>query len=376
MRSEDGEKDIKLEMSSLDNSEKEKLPLRKLLQGSVLILISNLIYISNNYAVAWTELNATEIALVRGTLQVIVFGVIVWRDRQGATKENKDQGPKCNSLSMYLLLGFYGFSVSTMSFACLAAIPLMPIGDLIVISFSSPVFSVFLDRIILKRMMTFLSIGLCFLIVLGDILVVQPPFMFKEEDSNNNSTDDLLETAEDGPSQEKHGQYYYVGVGLCFYIAVAGAASNVVGAQCNKMKISTSQLMLVSGFSSLLLSLISTIFLPNRLLTDPQSLSLKAAALLPVCGAITMVAYWTITLSISITKRPTLISMLRTTEILISLVTESLWWNQLPGLLTLFGSLLVAVCVLTMTAHDHIITAAKKGFGVKKEKVEIIDTTP
>ena len=92
VRSEDGEKDIKLEMSSLDNSEKEKLPLRKLLQGSVLILISNLIYISNNYAVAWTELNATEIALVRGTLQVIVFGVIVWRDRQGATKENKDQG--------------------------------------------------------------------------------------------------------------------------------------------------------------------------------------------------------------------------------------------------------------------------------------------
>ena len=92
VRSEDGEKDIKLEMSSLDNSEKEKLPLRKLLQGSVLILISNLIYISNNYAVAWTELKATEIALVRGTLQVIVFGVIVWRERKGTTEERKEQG--------------------------------------------------------------------------------------------------------------------------------------------------------------------------------------------------------------------------------------------------------------------------------------------
>merc|ERR1719350_2372615 len=118
--------------------------------------------------------------------------------------------------------------------------------------------------------------------------------------------------------------------------------------------------MLVSGFSSLLLSLISTIFLPNRLLTDPQSLSMKAAVLLPLCGAITMVAYWTITLAISITQRPTLISMLRSTEIIISLVTESLWWNQLPGLLSLFGSLLVAVCVLSMAAQEHIITAARK----------------
>ena len=274
---------------------------------------------------------------------------------------------------MYLLLGFYGLSVSTMSFACLAAIPLMPIGDLIVISFTSPVFSVFLDRIILKRIMTFLSIGLCFLIVLGDILVVQPPFLFKEE-SNNNSTDNLLETAEDGPPQEKHGQYYYFGVGLCFYAAAAGAAANVVGAQCNKMMISTSQLMLVSGFSSLLLSTVSTIFLPNRLLTDPQSLSLKAAALLPVCGAIAMVAYWLIALAISITKRPTLISMLRSTEILISLVTESLWWNQLPGLLSLFGSLLVAVCVLSMAGHDHIISATRKGLGKDKEKVDKIGT--
>ena len=89
---EDGKKDIELYMNAQDNSEKEKLPLRNLFQGAVLILISNLIYISNNYAVAWTELKVTEIALVRGTFQVIVFGVIVWRERKGATEERKDQG--------------------------------------------------------------------------------------------------------------------------------------------------------------------------------------------------------------------------------------------------------------------------------------------
>ena len=63
---------------------KEQLPQKNIIKGSVLILISNLIYISNNYIVAWTELKATEVVLVRGCLQVILFGVVVgiqWRKK-------------------------------------------------------------------------------------------------------------------------------------------------------------------------------------------------------------------------------------------------------------------------------------------------------
>ena len=59
----------------------DKLKVKAILQGSVLILISNLIYIGNNYLVSWTELAAPEVALVRGTLQVVVFGVLVWSTR-------------------------------------------------------------------------------------------------------------------------------------------------------------------------------------------------------------------------------------------------------------------------------------------------------
>ena len=263
---------------------------------------------------------------------------------------------------MYVQIAIYGFTVSTMSFCCLAAIPLMPIGDLIVICFASPVFTVFLDRIVITRPLTLLSVSLSFLIVLGDVLVVQPPFIFGEEDTKD-------ETIQE-PSQKKHGQYYYVGVGLCVYAALAGAVANVFGAKCNKKKITSSQLMLVSGISSFLLSLISVSFLPNRLLTNPQLLSLKSAILLPVSAGITMVAYWTITLAISITHHPTLISMLRSTEILISLVTEALWWNELPGTISLLGSLLVSACVLTMAAHDKILTATKCGDEGKEEEVD------
>ena len=260
-----------------------------------------------------------------------------------------------------------------MSFACLAAIQFMPIGDLIVISFTSPVFSVFLDRIILKRLLTFLSVGLCILIVLGDVLVVQPPFIFGEDSSLNGTDQYLIQSVEEDVAEERRGELYYLGVGLCLYAALAGAVANVVGAQCNKMSVSTSHLMLVSGFSSLILSLISSFVIENRLLTDPGSLSQKAAIMLPISAGITMVAYWTITLAVSITRHPTLISMLRSTEILISLVTESLWYSQLPGTLSLVGSLLVAGCVLSMAAHDQIVAAVRKrweGFREKKKEEE------
>ena len=117
----------------------------------------------------------------------------------------KHQGLKENKLFLYSMLSFYAFTISTASFACFAAIPLMSIGDLIIVSFTSPVFIVFFDRIISKRLITVFSICLCLLIILGDILVVQPPFLFEEEGSKNNTTNDFIESDEGRTPHEKHG---------------------------------------------------------------------------------------------------------------------------------------------------------------------------
>ena len=50
---------------------------RNLCSGVVLILVSNIIYLLNNYTISWFSLHATEIALVRGVMQVILFGVVI-----------------------------------------------------------------------------------------------------------------------------------------------------------------------------------------------------------------------------------------------------------------------------------------------------------
>jgi len=355
-----------------DTTAKDKLHIKAILQGSLLILISNLIYIGNNYLVSWTELAAPEVALVRGALQVLLFGVLVWRTRETGVEISETKNSR---LGLCAWLVLYGFTISTGSFACIAAIPYMPIGDLIVLCFTSPVFSVFLDRVVNKRLFTILSVSLCFFIVVGCVLVIQPPFLFPaNDDIPHNKTQPLI--AEETRSEGKHGHNYYFGVALCLYTAAAISVANVVCAKCNKLSISTSQLMLVSGCSSVLLSLVSTIFLTNRVITNPKLIPTRALALLPVSGSITMVAYWTITLAISISGNPTLIAVLRSSEILISLVTESIWWSQTPGLLSLVGALLVTFCLVSMAGHDKIMMVAKnmwtQCFGVSEDKTSII----
>jgi len=342
-----------------------------LLQGTVLILISNIIYISNNYIVAWTGLEATEVALVRGSLQVLVFGLIIcWKetrrkesnDPEEGEVEAKEEKNLKQRIVLYILVALYGFTVSTMSFSATAAIQFMPIGDLIVISFCSPVFSVFLDRIVLKRPITFLAIFLCLLMVVGEVLVIKPPFIFGQSDGTTEDSSSLSSTGNITSASDSHQEQistdnglYYLGVLLSLYVAIAGAAANVLNAKCDQLGVTTSQLMLVSGFSSLILSFISSIFILNRILVNPLSFTLKGAVLLPVSGVLTMIAYWTITLAVSITSHPTLINMLRSTEIILSLITECIWWSRLPTLLSLLGSLLVAGCVICMTGHDSII---------------------
>ena len=39
-------------------------------------MFSNIVYILDNYVISWFKLHSTEVTLVRGILQVLVFGFI------------------------------------------------------------------------------------------------------------------------------------------------------------------------------------------------------------------------------------------------------------------------------------------------------------
>ena len=64
-------------------------------------------------------------------------------------------------------------------------------------------------------------------------------------------------------------------------------------------------------------------------------------SLLLVSSLITLAAVWMIYTAVSLTQNPTLISMVRSTEIIMSLITETIINNTLPNYLSVIGALLV-----------------------------------
>ena len=140
--------------------------------GLVLVLLVNIIYIGSNYMVKWAELGAGEVTLVRGALQILVFSVILLVARLRRQAEDEDGGCEAaaaapatkHRLRKWALVALRGFLIASMSYACILAVGLMPIGDLIVLAFLSPVFSVVMDAVFLKRRLTLLSVFLCVLI--------------------------------------------------------------------------------------------------------------------------------------------------------------------------------------------------------------------
>ena len=72
-----------------ENPEEIKVTSRDLFAGTALVLFSNLIYVGNSYIVTWTGLKAPEIALVRGAIQMLIFGIIVWRSSKESQQTEK-----------------------------------------------------------------------------------------------------------------------------------------------------------------------------------------------------------------------------------------------------------------------------------------------
>ena len=73
----------------------------------------------------------------------------------------EEAGKQNLSIKQWTLVNLYGMFSSSMGYSAVLAVSMMPIGDLIVITYSAPVFSVILDALILKRPLTILTVILC-----------------------------------------------------------------------------------------------------------------------------------------------------------------------------------------------------------------------
>jgi len=333
------------------------------------------VYIGNNYFVKFSKLSATDVLLVRGIIQVAIFSAFIagqqyCRSRKQAGQdgdkqtsrlskkldgeederqhksqshkqaaEGEDDTKRVYTHKVKVCLVVYSVLMASISFSCLLAISMMPIGDLIVISFASPAFSVFLSRWLLGTPLTLLSVALSFLILVGDTLVAQPPFLF-------------------GGEQDKTS-LYYIGVALCLYVAVSSSLADIASTYCSKAGVSTSMLMIGTGLASIIVSISGLAYSATSLWGLVVVLQ-GSLAYLVGSGLMVMLAFWWVAAALALTRSPTLVAMLRSTEILLAMFTESAINTQLPDALSCSGSLLVLLCVLCMSCHDNVVQYFKQ----------------
>ena len=126
----------------------------------------------------------------------------------------------------------------------------------------------------------------------------------------------------------------------------------------------------------MLLSLLSLPLLPAPLLTSPRLLVSAPGLALLTSGLLTLAAVWLTVSAVSVLQAPTLVTMIRSTEICLALVTEALYWGHAPHPISALGSLLVNIfldlklhinmfcqvmlCIGTMAAHDRIMDYVMK----------------
>ena len=198
-------------------------------------------------------------------------------------------------------------------------------------------------------------------------MVVQPAVIFGKsfEQTKNNSVNNhtsLLDSDNVDPVDvDRQSWQYMIGVCLCVYTAGALSLTNIIQVPVTNgvdVDLNSNHLLLMTGtlrteskeinfllnflgFCGVLLSMVTSAFIPNPLLSSPSTVSLFSLAMLLVSGTITLLAAWSKVLAVSLTQLPTLVTMMRSTEICISMVTESVYWGHLPNTLSSIGSLLV-----------------------------------
>ena len=115
-----------------------------------------------------------------------------------------------------------------------------------------------------------------------------------------------------------------------------------------------------TGIWSVFISLVTIPLSPNRLVTAPLSLAPLSWAMLLLTASLALLAFWWLVLAVSLLQHPTLVQMLRSTEICLTLVTEAVYTASAPDTISALGSLLVMACVGLMAAHDNIIIRLRR----------------
>ena len=223
--------------------------------------------------------------------------------------------------------------------ASLASVSFMPVPDALCIIFACPVVTIALSVIILRDKLNILKCVSGILLLLGVVLVCQPPFLF------NHLQDDSLLTL--------HDNLYYIGVSLAVTACCTGGLKDVLVAKCEG--VSTPTLVNWSAIFGLVIAVIfSQLQTDSRVLSaDIIKINLSDWFILIGLAVSGLLAFTSMTKALKLIS-PNVVSSLRAMELVLAFGVQSLITWESPDTLSCIGGGLVLCGVLLLTFQDRI----------------------
>ena len=176
----------------------------------------------------------------------------------------------------------------------------------------------------------------------GVILVCQPPFIFHSVSPRSGEKDDL----------------YYVGVLLASTACLATGLMDVLVAKCEE--VSAFVLLLWTAISGLAISIIYCVATPQSAILSPDILHITWHhwALYLGLALSGLLAFATLTKSLQLIS-PNLVASLRTLELVLAFLVQSLLTGVSPSLSSCLGGGAILTGVLLLAFQDSILQASR-----------------
>ena len=217
----------------------------------------------------------------------------------------------------------------------------MPFGDAMTIIFTAPIFAMILAKVFLKEPCSIYK-SLCLIsLILGVMLVLQPPFMFSQ--SNRKTDFGIVKT--------KRGVEYYYGAASGFGSAIGSALHYVSVGRIFRNSTSNSALLLAfyGGWGGLL------VILPAAYVDERQSVfSTNAVNIMPITWLLlfavaTLGLIGDVAETLSIKKiQPVYASFVGVSEIVLAYISQVSIFHTVPSLYGIIGSIIVITSVFTL----------------------------
>ena len=266
---------------------------------------------------------------------------------------------------LVVVQGMMGGLKNLLQFACVL---FMPLGDALTIVFTEPLWTLLLSRIVLRLKISAWKIIFGCLLVSGMILCIQPPFLFPSggrhqpdslEPPHNGTHDRSVgslaaifmrrrRTVSEGPTDVQTD--YYIGVVLALGTAVTGAMANISIARCER--VSSKVLVFWNGLGGVLIAFVcAALEEESKVLLSISDVEDYVWPLLAVLGLMGLLGHFSLTRSLRLIP-PTTVAVLRAMEIILAYTVQALVMGQVPNSLSITGSGLVMVSVVSFALEE------------------------